>query len=157
MENFLKSLKFSYGRNECVEKLVSNTFSTDEISSIIYELQENIVSYILNDELINKYETNVKYQKKFLKTLISFVEKHNEEVNSVIFEKYIDLINRNTVVVDRYYRIYYSKVSEIIEILVIFISFSFLRILMIEIRLFLSNMKQLFQMVQLVVIYGLLL
>ena len=102
-ETFLKNLKYLYGRNECVEKLFKNFDASPK-------LQECIVDYILNDELINKFETSRKYQKKFLKTIISSVEKLNEEINPIILEKYIELINSSCT---SNYRIYYSKVSKL--------------------------------------------
>jgi hypothetical protein len=110
MVDFLKNLKYSYGRNECVDELLNKKFS--QSSSNINELQEEIVNYILNDEFINKYVTNLKYKKKFLKTLINSVENTFEEVNSVIFEKYIELIqNSENEHSTSYFRIYYSKVK----------------------------------------------
>lgn len=114
MSNFLKNLKYSYGRNECVKDLLLNEFSNASPSEV-NELQENIVNYILNDELINKYETSVKYKKKFLKTLINAIENEAyEEVNPVIFDKYIEMINTKidnpSSTTNYYYRIYYSKV-----------------------------------------------
>ena len=109
MDNFFKNLKYSYGRNECVEDLLSKKFS--QSSSNINELQQGIVDYILNDEFTNKYVTSVKYKKKFLKTLINSVENTFEEVNSVIFDKYIELIqNNDNNHSTSYFRIYYSKV-----------------------------------------------
>jgi len=109
-KQILNEIKYNYGLNESSNDLLKSYYTTGE--NKIWDLQEAMVEFILNDATLRKYAPYWKYRRTFLKTLISLIEDFDEEVNETFLEDYITLINSGSFVSDdqgKYFLVVFPK------------------------------------------------
>ena len=97
----LIKIRHGFGLNENVQDLLDSYFELDddERSSLsICILQEALVEFVLENEVLARAKINLKYKCAFLKYVIAVVEKQQQqeediEVNEKIFQSYMQQIN----------------------------------------------------------------
>ena len=95
-------IKFHYGRNShaAIDRLnlffASEATDQDQEGSMFDHLQEHLVRNVLSDPILTKYKPSAQFRRSFLKHLIGLIEQQNMEVNEVVFDSYIDVINKKS-------------------------------------------------------------
>lgn len=90
-QEFLTEIKYLYGLNQDAGNYLESYFAGKQED--LERLQEILVEFVLNDQILVKYKPYWKYRKSFLKKIISICEKENAETNNLIYESYIQIIN----------------------------------------------------------------
>lgn len=106
----LKQIKYFYGLNQKRPDLIQSFLRLESSTYSSSSLQQDLIDYILNDDLLCKYRVNKKFQQTFIKTIINQLEELNLEVNEELFQSYIQLLNSNQQD-ETYFLIFYSLVN----------------------------------------------
>lgn len=117
-KELLIEIKCLYGLNQDCSKVLEEYLKSEEYKELEL-LQSMIIDFILNDQILAKYQPNWKFRKTFLKQIISILEKNICEINSQIYDSYIDLINSSECLStkddQKYFVVFFSKVSSFLN------------------------------------------